>query len=113
LLDWIDQFAVRLTAGEFRRNAGHAPAVAYTLATMIGVVIFATAFRTATRRKQVGLSARSLGTRLLRAIVITIVLEFVVYYLNQDRGAPWMFGLFVAPVVAMNYAFTRTKWGAL
>jgi D-xylose transport system permease protein len=43
--------------------------------------------------------------------VITIVLELVVYYLNQDRGVPWMFSLFVALVVAMNYALTRTKWG--
>jgi D-xylose transport system permease protein len=43
--------------------------------------------------------------------VITIILELVVYYLNRDRGVPWMFGLFVALVVAMNYALTRTKWG--
>jgi D-xylose transport system permease protein len=57
------------------------------------------------------LSARSFGSLLLRAIVITIVLELVVYYLNQDRGVPWMFSLFVALVVAMNYALTRTKWG--
>jgi D-xylose transport system permease protein len=87
------------------------PAVAYTLAAVTGVVIFATAFRTATRRKHAGLSARSPGSLLLRAVVITIVLEVVVYYLNQDRGVPWMFGLFVALVVAMNYALTRTKWG--
>ncbi|MGY0572628.1 sugar ABC transporter permease [Bradyrhizobium sp. RDM12] len=87
------------------------PAVAYALAAVTGVVMFATAFRTATRRKHAGLSARSPGSLLLRALVITIVLEIVVYYLNQDRGVPWMFGLFVALVVAMNYALTRTKWG--
>ncbi|WP_247989245.1 sugar ABC transporter permease [Bradyrhizobium sp. 186] len=87
------------------------PAVAYTLAAVTGAVIFATAFRTAARRKQAGLSARSLGSLLLRAIVITIILELIVYYLNRDRGVPWMFGLFVALVVAMNYALTRTKWG--
>jgi len=87
------------------------PAVAYTLAAVTGGVIFATAFRTAARRKQADLSARSLGSLLLRAIVITIILELVVYYLNRDRGLPWMFGLFVALVVAMNYALTRTKWG--
>jgi D-xylose transport system permease protein len=38
-------------------------------------------------------------------------LEFVVYYLNLDRGIPWMFGLFVGLVAVMNYALTRTKWG--
>ncbi|MET4385349.1 D-xylose transport system permease protein [Bradyrhizobium sp. F1.4.3] len=87
------------------------PAVGYTLAAVTGAVIFATTFRTAVRRKQAGLSARSLSSLLLRATVITIILELVVYYLNQDRGVPWMFGLFVALVVAMNYALTRTKWG--
>jgi len=34
-----------------------------------------------------------------------------VFYLNQDRGIPWMFGLFVGLVMAMSYALTRTKWG--
>src|SRR5690606_6395230 len=39
------------------------------------------------------------------------VIEAAVYYLNLGRGVPWMFGLFVALVVVMDYAFTRTKWG--
>ncbi|TIW03578.1 MAG: sugar ABC transporter permease, partial [Mesorhizobium sp.] len=47
----------------------------------------------------------------LRVAAITISLELIVAYLNQSRGIPWMFGLFVGLVVAMNYALTRTKWG--
>ena len=45
------------------------------------------------------------------AIAITILLELIVWYLNRGRGVPWMFGMFVGLVVAMNYALTRTKWG--
>lgn len=85
--------------------------VAYVLAAIPGIAIFVTGYRTAARRKEAGLSSRSLGGQLFFAIVITVVLEGCVFYLNQDRGIPWMFGLFVALVVAMNYALTRTKWG--
>jgi D-xylose transport system permease protein len=85
--------------------------VAYVLAALTGAAMFATEYRTAARRREAGLSSSSLGGLLLRAIVVTVVLEFVAFYLNQDRGVPWMFGLFVGLVVAMNYALTRTKWG--
>jgi len=47
----------------------------------------------------------------VRVAAIIIGLELIVAYLNQSRGIPWMFGLFVGLVVAMNYALTRTKWG--
>jgi D-xylose transport system permease protein len=85
--------------------------IAYALAAVAGIVTFITGFRTAARRKEAGLSSQSLGSLLLRAVVITVVLELIVFYLNQDRGIPWMFGLFVGLVVAMNYLLTRTKWG--
>jgi D-xylose transport system permease protein len=85
--------------------------VAYVLAAIPGIVFFVLEFRTATRRRRAGLSSPFLGSLLLRAVIVTIVLEFIVYYLNIDRGIPWMFGLFVGLVVAMNYALTRTKWG--
>ncbi len=85
--------------------------VAYVIAALAGIATFATGFRTAARRQKAGLSAQSLNALLVRAVVITVGLELVVFYLNQDRGVPWMFGLFVGLVVATNYALTRTKWG--
>ncbi|MDW6026627.1 sugar ABC transporter permease [Mesorhizobium sp. BAC0120] len=85
--------------------------VAYGLAALAGIVTFVTGYRTAARRREAGLSSQSLGELLLRAIIVIVVLEFIVYYLNTDRGVPWMFGLFVGLCVAMNYALTRTKWG--
>ena len=63
------------------------------------------------RRRAANLSAGSVGGLILRAVLLTVALEAVIYYLNLGRGVPWMFGLFVALVLVMNYAFTRTKWG--
>jgi D-xylose transport system permease protein len=85
--------------------------VAYGLVAIAGAAVFASGYRTAARRREAGLTPPSLGGLLARALILTIALEVVVFYLNQDRGIPWMFGLFVGLVVAMNYALKRTKWG--
>lgn len=86
-------------------------AVSYILAALPGIVLLVLEYRTAARRRAAGLSSLPLGRLLVRAVILTVILEFVVYYLNLDRGIPWMFGLFVGLVVAMDYALTRTKWG--
>lgn len=87
--------------------------VAYALVALAGLGIFMTAYRTAARRRQAGLSAQSIGGMAFKAIVITIVLEGIAAYLNTARGIPWMFGLFVGLTIAMNYALTRTQWGRM
>ena len=87
------------------------PIVSYALAALAGVVLFATGYRMAERRRAAGLSASSLGRLLLKGVLVIVVLEFIVYYLNLARGVPWMFGLFVGLCVVMNYALKRTKWG--
>ncbi|MBO1907752.1 sugar ABC transporter permease [Microvirga sp. 3-52] len=85
--------------------------VSYALAALPGFVMFVLGYRTAARRREAGLSPQPLTSLLLRSVAVTVVLEFIVYYLNLDRGIPWMFGLFVGLVAVMNYALTRTKWG--
>jgi len=87
------------------------PPVAYVLAAVPGALTLASRLRTAKRRKAAGLSARSLGGMALEAGLITVALEAGAYYLNFARGVPWMFALFVALVMAMNYALRSTKWG--
>jgi D-xylose transport system permease protein len=86
-------------------------AVAFVIALLPGVVTLVAGYRTAARRRAAGLSASSINGLVVRAVVITVVLEGIVFYLNTDRGVPWMFGLFVGLVVGTNYALTRTKWG--
>jgi D-xylose transport system permease protein len=85
--------------------------VSYAFAALPGIVMFFKGYRAAARRREAGLSAGSMSGLILRAVLITVILEALAFYLNQSRGVPWMFGLFVGLVVAMNYAFTRTRWG--
>ena len=85
--------------------------VSYIFAALPGLVMLLAEYQTVRRRRAANLSASSLISITTRAAVLTVVLELAVIYLNFGRGIPWMFGLFVALVMAMNYAFTRTKWG--
>jgi D-xylose transport system permease protein len=85
--------------------------VAYALAIVPGIVIIASGLRVIARRRKSGLSAGSIGGLLFRGVALSVALELATAYLNQARGIPWMFGLFVGLVIAMSYALTRTKWG--
>ena len=85
--------------------------VAYALILIAGAAVLYTGYRTAARRRAAGLTPPSLIGIVIRALVLTVALEVVAAYLNTDRGLPWMFGLFVALVVLLDYALKRTKWG--
>lgn len=85
--------------------------VAYGLGLLPAIATIAVGLGNIRRRRAAGLSAGSATGVFIKAAVFTIVIESIVYYLNLGRGVPWMFGLFVALVVVMDYAFTRTKWG--
>jgi simple sugar transport system permease protein/D-xylose transport system permease protein len=87
------------------------PVVSYVLVVVIAAVSFLTGWEIARARRKAGLSARSTRLILLRAVAILVLLGFVAWYLNLDRGIGYMFVLFAALVVLMNYLFTRTKWG--
>ena len=85
--------------------------VSHVLALAPGAVILAVGLRTRARRAAVRLSAPSLGGLVTRALVVTVLLEVVVAYLDRGRGVPLMFGVFLGLAVAMDYALTRTRWG--
>jgi len=85
--------------------------VSHALAAVPGLLALAFGYRNAQRRRAAGLSSRSLAGLVLQAAVMILAFEGVTYYLNLSRGVPWMFGLFVGLVVAMNYALKRTQWG--
>ncbi|MBX4956651.1 sugar ABC transporter permease [Rhizobium lentis] len=107
--------SINLTYGSWLVNFGQIMVmpdpVSYALIALAGIAFFFSSYRTAVRRRAAGLSSKSAGGLLLRAAIITVALEAVAFYLNQSRGIPWMFGLFVGLVTAMNYALTRTRWG--
>lgn len=85
--------------------------LSYTLALIPGIVVLVTGLRTNAQRRAANLSAGTTTGLVFKAAVIDIGLIAAVFYLNLGRGVPWMFGLFVALVVIMNYMLTRTKWG--
>jgi D-xylose transport system permease protein len=85
--------------------------LSYLLALLPGIAIVVNGMRNRRQRQSVNLSSQPLGTLAIKAIVLTVALEFAAYYLNLGRGVPWMFCLFVALAVILNYMLTRTKWG--
>jgi D-xylose transport system permease protein len=85
--------------------------VSHALVALPGLLSLLFGYRSAQRRKAAGLSSRSLSGLAIQAFVTIAILEAATAYLNVSRGVPWMFGLFVGLVIAMNYAFKRTKWG--
>ena len=87
------------------------PAVSYALALVPGLAMLVTEWRTGIRRTAARLSASSLRSLATRSLALTVLLEVIVLYLNRGRGVPVMFALFLGLAVAMDYAFTRTKWG--
>ncbi len=85
--------------------------LSYTLALIPGIVMLVVGRSTNARRRAANLSAGSSSGLLLKAVLTTVALLAIVFYLSLGRGVPWMFALFVALVLAMNYALTRTQWG--
>lgn len=85
--------------------------LSFTLALVPGIVMIVFGLAVRKRRQAVNLSSKPLSGLLIKAALFTLGLEFAVYYLNLGRGVPWMFALFVALVVVVNYALTKTQWG--
>ncbi|MBI1172910.1 sugar ABC transporter permease [bacterium] len=85
--------------------------LSYALCLVPCVVMLVVGLQTNAKRRAANLSAGSSGGLALRAGLTTLGLLAVIFYLNLGRGVPWMFALFVALVLVMNYAFTRTQWG--
>ncbi|MEK1925515.1 MAG: sugar ABC transporter permease [Rhizobium giardinii] len=85
--------------------------LSYGLAMMPGLIMIGKGVRRMRQRRAANLSAQPLRALILKAFMLTVALEVAVFYLNLGRGVPWMFALFVALAVVLNYALTRTKWG--
>ncbi|WP_287186463.1 sugar ABC transporter permease [Paraburkholderia sp.] len=107
--------SINLPYGSAMVNLGQLiiiPAViSYLLALAPGVVMLVLGLRIRERRSASHLSAPSVSSLLVRSVAITVLLEAVVAYLNQGRGVPLMFGVFLGIAVAMDYALKRTRWG--
>lgn len=85
--------------------------LSYVAAIIPGVLILLGSTRTNQKRSAANLSSSGTSVAFVKAAVLTAALLFAVFYLEQGRGVPWMFGVFVLFVVILDYALTRTKWG--
>ncbi|MFL4557621.1 sugar ABC transporter permease [Yersinia kristensenii] len=83
----------------------------HIMALIPGILMLVQGLRTKTRRSQVNLSSEPMNLLLMRVIILTVIFEAAVFYLNLGRGVPWIFGLFVVFVMLLNYGLKRTKWG--
>ncbi|KAB0682782.1 sugar ABC transporter permease [Aureimonas leprariae] len=95
----------------FGQNAYMPNWLSFILALAPGAAIMWSGLKAKARREAAGLSGGALSVLVTKAAALTIALVAVVWFLANGRGVPWMFGLFVALVVAMEYGVTRTKWG--
>jgi len=85
--------------------------VSYAIPLLAGIGMFFAGYRTASRRQAAKLSSRSTASIIVTALILTVVLTAAVFYLNLDRGVPWMLGFFLILVLLLHYALTRTRWG--
>jgi D-xylose transport system permease protein len=88
-----------------------APATSYVLG-LAGVLAYAASrIRRASRRRAVGLSARSNLSILANSGALAAVVLGSFWYLNTARGVGLPFVLLVALVLAIDWALQRTRWG--
>ncbi|WES64872.1 hypothetical protein P0L94_02090 [Microbacter sp. GSS18] len=65
----------------------------------------------ARRRAAANLVSRGYGEIALRTGALAVVLFVAAWYLNLSRGVGVMFLFFLALVVGLDFALTRTRWG--
>lgn len=85
--------------------------LSYVLIGVIAAAFLAYQLTTARNRRSAGLSTKSLQMMIVQTSLLAVLLLLAAWYLNQGRGIGWMFVFFVALVLIMQYALTRTKWG--
>ena len=85
--------------------------LSYVIVVVAAAALFLSNFLKARRRTAAGLSASPLGMNIAASGTLLLVLGFAAWFLNQSRGVGWMFVFFIALVLVMHYALTRTSWG--
>jgi len=87
------------------------PVVSYVLAALAGVLYFVGRAATIRRRNAANLSAPSIRSVAIRAVMIAAAIAAGAYYLNIDRGIGWMPLLWILTVVVVDLVLRRTTWG--
>ena len=83
----------------------------YVLVLLVGALYLGSQLWSLENRKKADLSTPSLTSMLVKAGLLTVGLGWLTYYLDIDRGWSYLWLLFAALVVVMDFALRRTKWG--
>jgi D-xylose transport system permease protein len=96
---------------EFARQSFLSHVVSYLLVVVVAAVYAASQLWRIRRRTAAGLSAPSIVSVAVKAVLLLAGLGYFVYYLNIDRGIGYLPLLFVALVVVMDLLLRRSTWG--
>lgn len=99
---WLVQFAQHLFLP---------PWLAYALVVASVAAYAWSLLRRARRRAAADLDSQSSLDIAVRSGVLLVLLLAATWYLNLDRGIGVMFVFFLALVVALHFALSRTRWG--
>ncbi len=83
----------------------------YAIVGLVVAVYLAAQWRTAMTRTAADLAPPWWPLVLTKAVLLGAGLGFVTYYVNIDRGFSYLWWLFFALVVAVDFALRRTVWG--
>jgi D-xylose transport system permease protein len=96
---------------EFTRESYLSHTASYVLVLLVALAYAAAQLWRIRRRAGAGLSAPSLTSVAVKAVLLAAGLGYFVYYLNIDRGIGYLPLLFVALVVVVDLLLRRTTWG--
>jgi ABC-type xylose transport system permease subunit len=96
---------------EFCQQQFLSPAASYVLIALAVAAFAGSAVLRSRRRAAAGLSAPPTSDTVVKAVLLAVLLFVPTWYLNQSRGIGYMFVLFAALVVLMDFVLRRTRWG--
>ena len=83
----------------------------YAIVALIVAVYLATQWRTTVRRNAAGLTPPWWPPIIVKAVLLGVGLGALTWYVNIDRGLSYLWWLFFALVVIVDFALRRTRWG--
>ncbi|WKX73072.1 sugar ABC transporter permease [Streptomyces sp. XD-27] len=86
-------------------------AAAYGAATVAVAAFFLAQFLDARRRAAAGVPARPLGEILVRTAVLAVIAFATAWKLNEYKGLPLAFLIFLVVLVALDFVVRRTAYG--
>ncbi|MDQ3156435.1 MAG: sugar ABC transporter permease [Actinomycetota bacterium] len=87
------------------------PTASYILAVAAGLVYFVFRTRTIRQRIAANLSGPTIRSVAIRAVLLTVALAYLAFYLNEDRGIGYMPLLWVLTIVFVDLLLRKTAWG--